>query len=55
MRLAHTMIRVKDVVSISDEQEQACQDAVKGLEGAKLLDDGGWDHELAELAEFLQG
>lgn len=34
------LIRVKEVVSISDETEAACLDAVSGLEGVNLLENG---------------
>ncbi len=47
------MIRVKDVVTISESEEVACEEALGALEGAKLLEDG-FDHPPGSSKIFLK-
>ena len=48
------MIRVKETVSISDEQEAKCKDAVDSLPGAKLAEDRGYEHPQGSSKVFMR-
>jgi preprotein translocase subunit SecF len=48
------MIRVKETVSISDEQETKCKAAVDALPGAKLTEDRGYEHPKGSSKVFMR-